>query len=203
MIPHFYVTSEIEMDWEEKVREELNADESQTRISVTDMVIKACALALRDFPEVNAFYADGKLLMHEDINIGVAVAIEGGLVVPVVRNADRMPIREIAGRTKELAKRARENRLHSSDYTGSTFTVSNLGMFDVESFISIINPPESASIAIGSIRDTPVVADGMVVVSKRMKATLSSNHRVLDGAVAAKFLQVFKRKLESPLSLIS
>lgn len=202
-IPHFYVTSEIEMDWEEKVREELNADESQTRISVTDMVIKACALALREFPEVNAFYTDGKLLMHEDINIGVAVAVEGGLVVPVVRNADRMPIREISARTKELAKRARENRLHSSDYTGSTFTVSNLGMFDVESFISIINPPESASIAIGSIRETPVVADGMVVVSKRMKATLSSNHRVLDGAVAAKFLQVFKKKLESPLSLIS
>ena len=200
--PHFYVTSEIEMDWASRLRDELNADESQPRISFTDLVIKASALALTQFPEINASYSDGKLLVHKDINIGMAVAIENGLIVPVVHNADRKPLRQIAAETKELARRARENNLRASDYVGGTFTISNLGMFDAEDFISIINPPESASLAVGTIREVPVVADGEIAVSKRMKATISADHRVLDGAVAAKFMQEFKRRLESPIGLL-
>ncbi len=201
-IPHFYVTSEIEMDWASRLRDELNADESQPRVSFTDLVIKASALALTQFLEINASYSDGKLLVHKDINIGMAVAIENGLIVPVVHNADRKPLRQIAAETKELAQRARENNLRASDYVGGTFTVSNLGMFDAEDFISIINPPESASLAVGTIREVPVVADGEIAVSKRMKATISADHRVLDGAVAARFMQEFKRRLESPIGLL-
>jgi len=201
-IPHFYVTSEVEMDWASRMRDELNMDESQTKVSFTDMVIKACALALAGFPEVNASYSEDKLLMHEEINIGLAVALEDGLIAPVVHNADRKSLRRIASETKELAQRARENNLRATDYTGGTFTVSNLGMFDVESFAAIINPPESATLAVGTIREVPVVVDGQVAVSKRMKATISADHRVLDGAVAAKFLQEVKRRLESPISLL-
>ena len=201
-IPHFYVTSEVEMDWASRMRDELNMDESQTRVSFTDIVIKACALALAGFPEVNASYSEDKLLMHEEINIGLAVALEDGLIAPVVHNADRKSLRRIASETRELAQRARENNLRATDYTGGTFTVSNLGMFDVESFAAIINPPESATLAVGTIREVPVVVDGQVAVSKRMKATISADHRVLDGAVAAKFLQEVKRRLESPISLL-
>jgi len=201
-IPHFYVTSEVEMDWASRMRDELNMDESQTKVSFTDMVIKACALALAGFPEVNASYSEDKLLMHEEINIGLAVALEDGLIAPVVHNADRKSLRRIASETKELAQRARENNLRATDYTGGTFTVSNLGMFDVESFAAIINPPESACLAVGTIREVPVVVDGQVAVSKRMKATISADHRVLDGAVAAKFLQEVKRRLESPIGLL-
>ena len=201
-IPHFYVTSEVEMDWASRMRDELNMDESQTRVSFTDIVIKACALALAGFPEVNASYSEDKLLMHEEINIGLAVALEDGLIAPVVHNADRKSLRRIASETKELAQRARENNLRATDYTGGTFTVSNLGMFDVESFAAIINPPESACLAVGTIREVPVVVDGQVAVSKRMKATISADHRVLDGAVAAKFLQEVKRRLESPIGLL-
>ena len=201
-IPHFYVTSEVEMDWASRMRDELNMDESQTKVSFTDMVIKACALALAGFPEVNASYSEDKLLMHEEINIGLAVALEDGLIAPVVHNADRKSLRRIASETRELAQRARENNLRATDYTGGTFTVSNLGMFDVESFAAIINPPESATLAVGTIREVPVVVDGQVAVSKRMKATISADHRVLDGAVAAKFLQEVKRRLESPIGLL-
>ena len=201
-IPHFYVTSEVEMDWASRMRDELNMDESQARVSFTDMVIKACALALAGFPEVNASYSEDKLLMHEEINIGLAVALEDGLIAPVVHNADRKSLRRIASETRELAQRARENNLRATDYTGGTFTVSNLGMFDVESFAAIINPPESATLAVGTIREVPVVVDGQVAVSKRMKATISADHRVLDGAVAAKFLQEVKRRLESPIGLL-
>jgi len=201
-IPHFYVTSEIEMDWASRVRDELNMDESQTKVSFTDMIIKACALALTKFPEVNASYSEDKLLLHKEINIGFAVALEDGLIAPVVHNADKKPLRRIASETKELAQRARENNLRTTDYTGGTFTISNLGMFDVESFTAIINPPESASLAVGTIREVPVVVDEQVAVSKRMKATISADHRVLDGAVAAGLLQEVKRRLESPIGLL-
>ncbi|HUV04899.1 MAG TPA: dihydrolipoamide acetyltransferase family protein [Armatimonadota bacterium] len=200
--PHFYVTSEIEMDWASRVRDELNTDEAQTRVSFTDMVIKACALALTKFPEVNASYSEGKLLIRKEINVGFAVALEDGLMAPVVRNADKKSLRRIASETKELAQRARENNLRTTDFTGGTFTISNLGMFDVESFAAIINPPESATLAVGTIRESPVVVDGQVAVSKRMKATISADHRVLDGAVAAEFLNEVKRRLESPISLL-
>lgn len=201
-IPHFYVTAQIEMDWSAKMREELNEDETQAKVSFTDLIIKACALALRAFPSVNGSYHDDKLLLHKQINVGIAVALDDGLIVPVLHDADKKPLRQIATETRELAQRARENRLHASDLSGATFTISNLGMFDVESFIAIINPPETASLAVGTIRDVPVVADGAIGISKLMKATVSADHRVLDGAVAARFLQEVKRRLESPIGLL-
>ena len=201
-IPHFYVTAEIEMDWAARVRDELNADESQPKVSFTDLIVKACALALTKFPAVNASFAGDRLLLHKEINIGIAVALEDGLMAPVLHNADTKPLRRIAAETRELAERAKSNTLRQTDYTGATFTVSNLGMFDVESFSAIINPPESASLAVGTIREVPVVIDEQVAVSKRMKATVSADHRVLDGAVAARFLQEVKRQLESPIGLL-
>lgn len=201
-IPHFYVTSEFEMDWASKVRDELNMDGNQVKISFTDILIKACALAIRSVPQVNASFAEDKLILHKEINIGMAVALEEGLIVPVIHKADVKSLREIASTTKELAKRAKENNLHSSDLTGATFTISNLGMFDVESFASIINPPECASLAVGTIKDIPVVINESFGVSKRMKATISADHRILDGAVAARFMQELKRKIEAPISLL-
>lgn len=202
-IPHFYITIEIEMDRASRVRDELNSmDESRPKVSFTDMIIKAAALTLGDFPQINASFSDDKLLIHKEINVGMAVALDDGLIVPVVHNADEKDLRDIAADTKSLAERARSNTGHVSDYTGGTFTVSNLGMFDVEEFASIINPPEAASLAIGTIADKPVVVDGAIAVSKRMKATLSGDHRVTDGAVAAKFMQALKKRLESPVSLL-
>jgi pyruvate dehydrogenase E2 component (dihydrolipoamide acetyltransferase) len=201
-IPHFYVTAEIEMDWAARVRDELNADETQPKVSFTDLIVKACALALTKFPAVNASFAGDRLLLHKDINVGIAVALEDGLMAPVLHNADTKPLRRIAAETRELAERAKSNALRQTDYTGATFTVSNLGMFDVESFSAIINPPESASLAVGTIREVPVVIDEQVAVSKRMKATVSADHRVLDGAGAARFLQEVKHQLESPIGLL-
>ena len=201
-IPHFYVTSEIEMDWASRIRDELNQDESQTKVSFTDLSVKAAALALTKFPNVNASYSDGKLEVHKQINVAIAVALEEGLVAPVIHDADKKPLRQIAAETKELAQHARDNQLRAHEVIGATFTISNLGMFDVESFISIINPPECASMAVGSIREIPVIIEGSVAASKRMKVTVSADHRVLDGAVAAKFLQEFKRRIESPVGLL-
>ncbi|MGB9587863.1 MAG: dihydrolipoamide acetyltransferase family protein [Armatimonadota bacterium] len=201
-VPHFYVTSEIEMDWAARVRDELNADESQVKVSFTDMIIKACALALAKFPTVNASYSEDKVLIHKEINIGFATALDEGLVVPVVRNADKKSLREIAAETKALAQRARENRVHVSDFSGGTFTISNLGMFNVESFTAIINPPEAAALAVGTIREVPVVVDGAIAASRRMKATISADHRLLDGAIAATFLEEIRKNLESPIALL-
>jgi pyruvate dehydrogenase E2 component (dihydrolipoamide acetyltransferase) len=201
-IPHFYVTSEVEMDWASRVRDELNQDESQTKVSFTDLIVKAAALALTKFPNVNASYSDGKLQVHKQINVAIAVALEEGLVAPVIHDADKKPLRQMAAETKELAQHARDNQLRAHEITGATFTISNLGMFDVESFIAIINPPECASMAVGSIREIPVIIEGSVAASKRMKVTVSADHRVLDGAVAAKFLQEFKRRIESPVGLL-
>jgi pyruvate dehydrogenase E2 component (dihydrolipoamide acetyltransferase) len=200
-IPHFYVTTEIDMDWAAKLRDDLNSDVSEVKISFTDMIIKACALALEKFPEANASFADGKMLVHQNINVGMAVALDEGLVDPVIHDANKKSLRQIAQETKTLAQRARDNKLTFTDYTGGTFSVSNLGMFDVESFQSIINPPEAASLAVGTIREIPVVADGQIRASKRMKVSLSADHRLLDGAVAARFLQLVKRHLEMPVTL--
>lgn len=202
-VPHFYVTVDIAMDRASMVRDELNSmDGDRPRVSFTDMIIKAAGLTLREFPHVNASYHDDKLLIHKEINVGMAVALDDGLVVPVIHDADQKDLRDIAADTKGLAERARSGSGHMSDYTGGTFTVSNLGMFDVDEFSSIINPPEAASLAVGTITDTPVVVDGELAVSKRMKATLSADHRVMDGAVAAKFMQALKKKLEAPVSLL-
>ncbi len=201
-VPHFYVTVDIEMDWAAHVRSELNADESQPKVSFTDMIIKACALALAKHPDVNSSFDGAKLLVHKNVNVALAVALDEGLIAPVVHNANEKPLRQIASETKELANRARSNSLLASDYTGGTFTISNLGMFDVENFAAIINPPDAATLAIGSIYETPVVTDGHLEISQRMKVTLSADHRVLDGVVAAKFMQEVKHQLQSPIGLL-
>jgi pyruvate dehydrogenase E2 component (dihydrolipoamide acetyltransferase) len=164
-------------------------------------VIRAVALALTRFPEVNASWADGRLERKRDINIGIAVAMPDGLIVPVLRNADQKALKDIAHESKALAERARARRAGPQDLQGNTFTVSNLGMYDVDQFTAIINPPDSGILAVGSILDKPVVKDGHVVPAKRMRVTLSVDHRVFYGATAAQFLQEVKRLLENPMTL--
>jgi pyruvate dehydrogenase E2 component (dihydrolipoamide acetyltransferase) len=200
--PHFYVTSEIGMDDAVRFRDLFNqAVEKADAISFNDLVIRAVALALTKFPEVNASWADGRLERKRDINIGIAVAMPDGLIVPVLRNADQKALKDIAHESKALAERARARRAGPQDLQGNTFTVSNLGMYDVDQFTAIINPPDSGILAVGSILDKPVVKDGQVVPAKRMRVTLSVDHRVFYGATAAQFLQEVKRLLENPMTL--
>ncbi len=198
--PHFYVTVEIDMDSAVALREQLIRAE-EVKLSYNDLVVKACAKALARFPTVNASWTDAAIQTHADVHIGIAVSIPDGLITPVVRNADRKPLVEIAHEIKDLAARARERKLKPEEFAGSTFTISNLGMFDVTEFTAIINPPESCILAVGAVRQQPVVKDGALAVGHRMKVTLSSDHRVVDGALAAQFLAEVRRLLESPVSL--
>lgn len=202
--PHFSVTSDIDMTEALKLRKALNALAGEgAKISVTDMLVKAAAKALLEFREVNASFAEGKLRIYQRINIGIAVALEQGLVTPVIPDCDTKSLTQIAQEAKELVERARTGRSRPEDFTPGTFTISNLGMFDVEEFVAIINPPEAAILAVGSVIPRPVVVDGEVKVADRMKVTLSADHRIIDGAVAARFLQRFKLFLEQPLHLVS
>lgn len=202
--PHFSVTSDIDMTEAVKLRTALNAlGGDGAKISVTDMLVKAAAKALLEFPGLNASFGDGKVRIYRRINIGIAVALEEGLVTPVIPDCDKKSLTQIAREAKELVERARTGRSRPEDFTPGTFTISNLGMFDVEEFTAIINPPESAILAVGSVIPRPVVVDGEVKVADRMKVTLSVDHRVTDGAVAARFLQRFKLFLEQPLHLVS
>jgi pyruvate dehydrogenase E2 component (dihydrolipoamide acetyltransferase) len=198
--PHFYVTVEIAMDRAVELREQLLQAE-EVKVSYNDLVVKACARALSRFPLVNASWGEDKIVTHADVNVGVAVAMPEGLIVPVVRNADRKPVLEISREVKELAGRARDKKLKPEEFTGGTFTVSNLGMFSVTEFTAVINPPESAILAVGSVREVAVAEQGQVRAGHRMNVTMSSDHRVIDGALAAQFLAEVKRLLESPLSL--
>ncbi|HLP16856.1 MAG TPA: 2-oxo acid dehydrogenase subunit E2, partial [Bacteroidota bacterium] len=166
-----------------------------------DLIVKASALALKKHPEVNATFTPEKILQYGSVHVGVAVAIDDGLITPVIRNTDLKGLAVISAETKELAGRAREKKLKPEEFTGGTFTVSNLGMFDVENFAAIINPPEGAILAIGSILEKPVVENGAIVVGSRMKMTLSCDHRVVDGAVGARFMQTLKKYLEHPAML--
>jgi pyruvate dehydrogenase E2 component (dihydrolipoamide acetyltransferase) len=202
-VPHFYVTSEIDMAEAMALRAKLNAlaDEAG-KISVNDMVVKAAALALTHFPNLNASFADAAIQRRGEVHIGIAVALDEGLITVVVRDADRKPLAHIARESKDIIARARSGRARADELQGSTFTVSNLGMFDVESFVAIINPPEAAILAVGSVMDVPVVKDGQIVPGKRMQATISADHRVTDGAEAARFLQAVKLHLEEPLRLL-
>jgi pyruvate dehydrogenase E2 component (dihydrolipoamide acetyltransferase) len=201
--PHFYVTSEIEMDDAVHLRQMFNeAVDKSEAISINDLVIKAVALALTKFPEVNASWADGKIERKRDINIGIAVGLPDRLIVPVLRDADEKSLKEIARESKQLIERARTNKASAQDYLGNTFTISNLGMYDVDQFTAIINPPDSGILAVGSIEDKAVVKDGQVVPGKRMRVTLSVDHRVFYGVTAAQFLQEVKRLLQSPMSLV-
>jgi pyruvate dehydrogenase E2 component (dihydrolipoamide acetyltransferase) len=164
--------------------------------------VKACAEALTRFPTVNASWAEDRIVTHAGVHVGVAVAIPDGLIVPVVRDAHRKTVPEISREIKELAKRARDRKLQPDEFTGSTFTTSNLGMFDVTEFTAIINPPESCILAIGAVRKVPVVVDDRIVVGHRMNVTLSCDHRVVDGALGAQFLAEVRRLLENPVSLL-
>jgi pyruvate dehydrogenase E2 component (dihydrolipoamide acetyltransferase) len=201
-VPHFYVTSEVAMDRSWELREELNSLEGQPKISVNDLIIKACALALRKNPGVNAQLNGQAIRVHHRAHIGVAVSLDAGLITPVLRDCDVKPLGQIAVESRDLAERARAGKLRAQELTGATFSISNLGMFDVEEFSAIINPPEGAILAVGSVLEKPIVADGAVTVGRRMKMTISCDHRVMDGAMGARFLQDVKRLLEEPLRLL-
>jgi pyruvate dehydrogenase E2 component (dihydrolipoyllysine-residue acetyltransferase) len=201
--PHFYVTSEIAMDDAVRLRQMFNeAVDKSEAISINDLIVKAVALALTKFPEVNASWADGRIERKRDINVGIAVGLPDRLIVPVLRNADQKPLKDIAGESKQLIERARTNKATAQDYLGNTFSISNLGMYDVDQFTAIINPPDSGILAVGSIEDKAVVKDGQVVPGKRMRVTLSVDHRVFYGVTAAQFLQEVKRLLQSPMALV-
>lgn len=202
-IPHFYVTHEYDLEPILAVRKQANGLVGEDeKISVNDFLIKAAALTLRQFPNLNASLNGSEIVRHGAINVGVAVAVEGGLLTIVCREADRKPLRQIAVEVRTLAGRAREGKVRPDDIEGSTFSISNLGMFDVESFVAIINPPEAAILAVGSGREVPVVKDGQIVPGWRMKATLSVDHRVSDGAEAARFLQAMEAYIQEPLRLL-
>jgi pyruvate dehydrogenase E2 component (dihydrolipoamide acetyltransferase) len=201
--PHFYLTTEIDMARAISLRQSLNElAVDDARISFNDMIVKAVANALRQFPRLNVSYADDKLRQHQRVHISMAVAIDEGLITPVIRDCDRKSLGEIARESKELTERARARRLKPEEYTGGTFSISNLGMYDVEDFGAIINPPEAGILAVGAIKERAVVADGQLGVGQRVKLTLSCDHRAVDGATAAQFLQIVKRLLEHPLTLM-
>ena len=199
--PHFYETIDIDMKQAIVAREQLNAI-SDVKLSFNDMVVKACAVALRRHPKVNASWLEDIIRINGSVHIAVAVAIEDGLLTPVIRHADQKGLRQISLETKDLATKARDKKLQPEDWEGSTFTISNLGMFGIEEFTAIINPPNAAILAVGAIRDVPVVENGLVVPGKRMKVTLSSDHRVVDGATVAQFLSTLKQLLEHPSSML-
>jgi pyruvate dehydrogenase E2 component (dihydrolipoamide acetyltransferase) len=202
--PHFYITVEINMDDAMKMREQLNGLAPETeRISVNDLIVAAAARTLARFPALNASYREGNLEMHSQVNIGIVVALEDGLIPPVLRDADKKTLKRIAAESRALTERARANKLRSDDLGGGTFTVSNLGMFDVDEFIAIINPPEAAILAVGAVTRRPVAAAGEVRIASLMKTTLSVDHRVADGAQAGRFMQEFKKLLENPVNLLA
>lgn len=201
-VPHFFLTTEIEMDAAAELRRSLNELDPELKISINDLIIKVAAAALLQHPSVNASFQDKTLRFYERADIGVAVAIEDGLITPVVRSADRKSIGQISREVKELAARARTRKLKPEEYTGATFSISNLGMFGIDEFTGVINPPEAAIFAVGAMQPKPVVRDGHIVVRQLMRVTMSCDHRVIDGATGAKFLQTFKRLMENPLLLM-
>ncbi len=199
--PHFYLTMEIDMDKAIEARKSLN-DLSPIKISFNDIVIKAAAAALRQHPKVNVSWLGDKMRLNQHINIGVAVAVEEGLLVPVVRFADSKSLSHVAAEVKDLAAKAKNKQLQPKDWEGSTFTVSNLGMFGIEEFTAIINPPDACIMAVGGIKQTPVVKNSQIVPGNVMKVTLSCDHRAVDGAVGSAFLQTFKALMEDPIRIL-
>ena len=204
--PHFYVTVSIETNKLGEVRAAINEYAAvlpnPVKISYNDLIVKAVALALESMPEVNVSFDGEQLLFKSHINVGIAVAMESGLIVPVIRDADKRGVLDIARESRRLSEAARSGKLKPEEFSGGTFTVSNLGMYDVEEFTAVINPPESAILAVGTIAPTPVVRDGQMVIRDMMKVTLSVDHRALDGAIAARFLQELKRLLENPMGIL-
>jgi len=203
--PHFYVSTQVDMTEAFKLRENLLPTyevETGARLSFTHMLVKAVVLALVEFPQLNSTFEDENIRQWKHVNIGIAVSLEDGLIVPVLRNADKLSLKEIVSKATDLVARAREKKLREEEFSGGTFTISNMGQFDVDSFIAIINVPETAILATGRISDRVVVLNGGIVVRKMMTITLSADHRIVDGAYAAKFLQKVKSLLESPNNLI-
>jgi len=201
-VPHFFLTCDIEMDRAAEMRRGINALDPDLKISINDIIIKVAAAALLQHPQVNASFQEKFVRYYEHADIGVAVAIEDGLITPVVRAADQKPLSQIAAEVRELAERARSKKLKPEEYTGATFSISNLGMFGIDEFTAVINPPEGAILAIGAMTAKPVVRDNEIVIRQMMRVTMSCDHRIVDGATGAKFLQTFKKILENPLYLV-
>jgi pyruvate dehydrogenase E2 component (dihydrolipoamide acetyltransferase) len=201
-VPHFFLTTEVEMDRAAEIRRQINELDPEMKVSINDLVVKVAAAALIQHPHVNASFQEKAIRYYERADIGVAVAIEDGLITPVVRSADRKSVSEIAPEVRELAERARSRKLRPEEYTGATFSISNLGMFGIDEFTAVINPPEAAILAVGAMTPKPVVRDNELVVRQMMRVTMSCDHRVIDGATGARFLQTFKKLLENPLLLI-
>ncbi|MFC0632670.1 pyruvate dehydrogenase complex dihydrolipoamide acetyltransferase [Brevundimonas balnearis] len=204
-VPHFPLTIDCELDALLAARARINAmlESKGVKISVNDMVIKACALALKAVPEANASYTPEGLAMHHNADIAMAVAIEGGLITPIIRKAELKTLAEIATEAKDLAKRARDRKLKPEEFQGGTFSVSNLGMFGIKSFASIINEPQGAIMSVGAGEQRPVVKNGQLTVATVMSVTLTCDHRVVDGATGAKFLQAFKPLIEDPITMLA
>jgi len=201
-IPTFYLTVELDVTRMAELRTAMTELGAEYKVSFNDILIKAVATALAQHPEVNAHWTGDAIRQFNRVHVGVAVAIDEGLITPVIFDANEKGLAEIAGEVRELAGRARERKLRPEEYTGSTFSISNLGMFGIDQFTAIINPPEAAILAVGGVEDKPVVVDGEVVVRKRMRLTMSCDHRVIDGATGAKFLQTLRRLVENPLMLV-
>ena len=202
-IPHFFLTTEVDMERAAEARDALNRQlGDRGKVSLNDVIVKATALALTKHRACNAWFQDDHIRYWNEVHIGVAVAVEDGLITPVIRNADLKPLLEIGREARELAEKARSRRLQPSEYTGSTFSVSNLGMFEIDQFTAVINPPEAGIIAVGSITPKPVVWDGQVAPRRRMRITMSCDHRVIDGATGAAFLKTLKEMLENPLAML-
>jgi len=200
--PHFYLTMEIEMDEMMKAREAINQVAAPVKISFNDLVIKAVATSLRAHPRVNASWRGDFIRYSNHVHIGMAVAVEDGLLVPVIRFADSKTLSQISAESKDFAQKAKNKKLQPADWEGNTFTISNLGMFGIDAFTAIINPPDACILAIGGIHETPVVRDGQVVPGHVMKVTMSCDHRAVDGATGSAFLQTFKQLLENPIILL-
>lgn len=201
-VPHFYLTNEIAMEQAEQLRDQLKHSR-QPHPSITDLLIKTAALALRRHPEINVSYRGDGIRRYASIDVGIAVGMEDGLITPVIRNCGAKTLADISAETRVLIERAKQKKLQPHEYTGATFSISNLGMFEVENFIAVLMPPQAASMAVGAIRDVPVVAKDSVGIGRRMKVTLSCDHRALDGLMGAEFLKEFKRILEHPQELTS
>jgi pyruvate dehydrogenase E2 component (dihydrolipoamide acetyltransferase) len=202
--PHFYLTITVDAEALLGLRADVNRQLGEDlKVSVTDLIVKACAGLLRTNPELNVSWGGDKLLVHKRVHVGIAVAVEGGLVVPVIRDADRKPLTQVAREARELIGRARAGKLAAAELTGGTFTVSNLGMFGTDRFTAVINPPEAAILAVGAAVAEPAAVDGGVAVRRRMRLTLSIDHRALDGATGARFLAQLKQVLEQPLRILA
>jgi pyruvate dehydrogenase E2 component (dihydrolipoamide acetyltransferase) len=199
--PHFYLTIEADMEKAIAIRKQIN-EISPVKISFNDLVVKAAAASLRQHPAVNASWLEDRIRYNQDINIGVAVAVDDGLLVPVVRHADRKTLSQVNTEVKDFAEKAKQRKLQPEEMQGNTFTISNLGMFGIEEFTAIINPPDACILAVGTIVEKPVVKNGEITIGQRMKMTLSCDHRVVDGATGARFLETLKAILEDPIRLI-